>query len=243
MCFRASIAALLLLSTPGLLLSAEVVRIVCIGDSITQGRKGSEGKMKGPTYSYRYPLWKKLLDAGIAVDLVGSQKGGFGGTATYEKHQDRDFDNEHEGYWGWTTQAVSDKLKTTSKSWTADFALIMLGTNDKAKEKTMTPTISAMTEIVQTLRQNNPRIAILIGEPCEEWEPFPEMGKAYEELATKLNSPDSPVIAVKHSTGWISNPDKEGTCTVDWVHPNAVGDEKVAANFLKAMEPLLKKGK
>ncbi|MBE3123778.1 MAG: hypothetical protein IMZ65_03155, partial [Planctomycetes bacterium] len=73
------------------------VRIVCIGDSITQGRKGAEGDPKNaPTYSYRYPLWKKLLDAGVNVDFVGTQKTGFEGSPAYAPYRGKEFDNEHE---------------------------------------------------------------------------------------------------------------------------------------------------
>jgi len=50
------------------------LRIVCLGDSITQrtGDHGGGGVKWTPTFSYRYPLWKLLINAGFKVDFVGS---------------------------------------------------------------------------------------------------------------------------------------------------------------------------
>ena len=49
----------------------------------------------------------------------------------------------------------------------------------------------------------------------------------------------SPVIAVSTAEGWISKPDREGTCTVDWVHPNPKGDAHIAARVFAAIRPWL----
>lgn len=231
----ASCAAVLLAGAHG----AEALKIVCIGDSITQGRKGG-GDKAAPTQGYRYALWKKFVDASVAVQFVGDRKTGFEGSPEYPDYKEKKFANDSEGYWGWTTQAVSDKLKETSKHWKADLAIIMLGTNDKDKEKSLEPTLKAMEEIVATLRANNPKMAIVIGQPFQEWKPFPELSKAYAELAKKLNTTDSPVLTVETSKGWVSKPDLAGTCTVDWVHPNAVGDEKLATAFFDLLKPVLK---
>jgi hypothetical protein len=38
----------------------------------------------------------------------------------------------------------------------------------------------------------------------------------------------------------VSKPDNPGTCTVDWVHPNPIGDEKVATAFFGVIKPLMK---
>ena len=67
---------LLLLSTT--LMAADPVRIVCIGDSITQGRAGRGTTV--PTYSWRYPLWQACVDAGATVDFVGAMTTGFEGS-------------------------------------------------------------------------------------------------------------------------------------------------------------------
>jgi len=72
--------------------------IAFVGDSITQG---------GPTPSYRYPLWKRLVDADLVhgrdYTFVGSQTGFYAGgrTAVTADHRGQAFPNVHEGHWGW----------------------------------------------------------------------------------------------------------------------------------------------
>jgi lysophospholipase L1-like esterase len=47
---------------------------------------------------------------------------------------------------------------------------------------------------------------------------------------------------VDHSRGWVSDAKLPNTLTVDWVHPNAAGDERLARNWLQAMQPYLQRG-
>ncbi|NQY33326.1 MAG: hypothetical protein HRT56_09185, partial [Coraliomargarita sp.] len=51
--------------------NANTLRIVCIGDSITQG-----GKIDRDEYTYRWPLFCKLVDVGIDFDFIGSHTAG-----------------------------------------------------------------------------------------------------------------------------------------------------------------------
>jgi lysophospholipase L1-like esterase len=43
------------------------------------------------------------------------------------------------------------------------------------------------------------------------------------------------------SKGWVSNPDTAGSHTVDWVHPNADGDARLAGLWLEALQPQLQR--
>ena len=219
--------------------AADPVRLVCIGDSITQGRAGKGDRV--PTYSWRYPLWKHCVDAGFNVEMVGSMTTGFEGRPVYEDHAGKSFVNHHEGRWGWTTRAVADALVDASKGWTADVAVIFLGTNDKnLKEKNEAPTLQAMRDIVATLRARKAEVKIAIGLPFQEWEPFPTLSASYTALAAELSTKESPVIVVPTAQGWVSKPDKPDTCTVDWVHPNPKGDAHVADRVFAAIKDWLK---
>jgi lysophospholipase L1-like esterase len=230
---------------------AQPVRVVCIGDSITQGRgdHGGGGTAWTPTESYRYPLWKAFVDAGTPVEFVGSRDTGFEGTTAYAPYKGQTFPNRHEGYWGWTATAVAGRLAETSKTWVPDIALVLLGTNrekrDEAAKKDdpqgIKTTVAAIRKIVATLRAANPRVAVVIGLPFQEWEPFPEMGRAYKALAAELTTPASPVVTAEHEGKWVSDPKAPDADTVDWVHPTPHGDAKVAAGFYRAVAPLLGK--
>jgi len=66
-------------------LGSDVVKIMPIGDSITEAESGHN--------SYRRALWNNLKEAGCNVDFVGSKSGVRGGLPLNE-----DFDIDHEGY-------------------------------------------------------------------------------------------------------------------------------------------------
>jgi hypothetical protein len=221
--------------------SAAPVRIVCIGDSITQGRKG--GGANAPTQSWRYPLWKKLVDLGASVDFVGSLSGGFEGDPEWPDYKGKAFDREHEGHWGWTSRAVREKLPEWIKGYTPDVALILLGTNDANPKLNMSldDTAKEIEQILAILRAKNPKVTVLLGGPFHEWKPFPDMRSRYETLAKSTSTAASPVLAVDLSKGWVSKPDAPGTHTVDWVHPNAEGDARLAGLWLDALRPELKR--
>lgn len=220
------------------LMAADPVRIVCIGDSITQGRAGRGTNV--PTFSWRYPLWQACVDAKMNVDFVGTMTTGFEGSPEYVAHGDKTFVNHHEGRWGWTTRGVADALVDASKGWTTDVAVVFLGTNDKIKEQGMEPTLAAMRDIVKVLRGRNSAVKVAIGLPFQEWEPFPVLSKAYIALAAELTTAKSPVITVATADGWVSKPDAPGTLTVDWVHPNPKGDAHIATRVFAAIKPWLK---
>ncbi len=217
------------------------VRIVCIGDSITQGRRG--GGEHEMTFSYRYPLWKMMVDAEANVEFVGSMSGGFNGDADWQPYKGQEFDRDHEGHWGWRTEGIRERLAGWLESYTPDIALILLGSNDRGYidggEKTIADTAEEMRKIIEILRTDNPNVRVLIGHVFHAWEPFPEMNRAFAALAEEVTTEESPVSVVNHSEGWISRPTLQGTHTVDWVHPNRRGDLFLAINWFEAMTPCL----
>ncbi|MGC6458139.1 MAG: sialate O-acetylesterase [Akkermansiaceae bacterium] len=65
-----------------------------VGDSITQGGLGFA--------SYRYEVFKHLVDAGAAYEFVGSVNGAYQGNACHTpEYEGVVFENFHEGHWGW----------------------------------------------------------------------------------------------------------------------------------------------
>lgn len=228
------------------LLAAAPLRIVPIGDSITQGRGSKNNRI--PTQSWRYPFWKICLDHGAEVDFVGSLRGGFEDDPSWPDYGGQSFDRDHEGHWGWKTNGIRDLLPEWLAGYTPDVALILLGTNDWGEDKaagltaaqSAAQTRSEMLDIFGMLRDVNPEIVILLGGPFQEWEPFPDYRREYTGLARAASQTQSPVVYVPMHEGWVSDPTKANTDTVDWVHPNASGDAKLAARWWTALQPLLR---
>jgi len=77
--------------------SSTTIKILALGDSITQAESNRA--------SFRYPLWKKPLDAGINVDFVGSWNRQFGQynprTPPHDDYRGHKFDPEREGHFAW----------------------------------------------------------------------------------------------------------------------------------------------
>ncbi|HUQ61955.1 cellulose binding domain-containing protein [Lentzea sp.] len=91
--------------------SADPVRVMPLGDSITQG--GSIG-------GYRLDLGAKLRAAGRNVDFVGSLADGPGSMP----------DRNHEGHPGWTIAQVDANVVNWLRTYTPRTILLHIGTND-----------------------------------------------------------------------------------------------------------------
>ena len=198
------------------------------------------------TYGWRYDFWKMMVDAGRDVDMVGSLNGGFNGDADWPDYQGKAFDRDHEGHWGWPASQIATELPEWIKTYTPDIAIILLGTNFPGGEgmteaARVAATKKDIADIIATLRTKNPKVAIVIGEPFQDWAFFPALSQAYQDLAKETSTAESPVVTQATKEGWVSDIKSPDTCTVDWVHPNQKGDALIAKAFFGAVEGLVKK--
>jgi lysophospholipase L1-like esterase len=216
--------------------AARTIRIVPIGDSITQG-----GRADRAEYTYRYPLFWQLRQAGYDVDFLGSQRGGLQGEAKWPDKNGVAFDLDHEGHYGWKTAAVRDKLPEWSKAWSGvpDIALIHLGTNDQGATDFNTDIVKPLQDMVTLLRSKNPRVAVFIAHLNFNGGKALEIRALVEAMARGISTTQSPVATVHHYENWVENPDQAGTDTFDWAHPNPQGQAKMADKWLAAMKPVL----
>ncbi len=91
----AAICLVSLLPSDGVAAEQTPLRIMPLGDSITQGDDGS----------YRRPLWIALKEADISVDFVGSMGHGYSGD-----NESGNYDTDHEGHWGWRADEVLKRI-------------------------------------------------------------------------------------------------------------------------------------
>ena len=194
------------------------LRIMPLGDSITEAGGGFA--------SYRYWLQKDLEASGIKVDFVGSRKGVFHGEPRFA-----DFDQDHEGHWGWSTGEVLAKIE----GWAAlrpDVVLMHLGTNDLATQPNAVP--ENLARIIASLRNANPRVTIFVARviPVSNFpkESLDRVNAAIERMVREQSTAESPLIVVPQDQGFDVARD-----TYDGIHPNESGERKMAKRWAEAL--------
>jgi hypothetical protein len=214
------------------------INILPLGDSITQG-----GRKDRPEYTYRYPLFYLLVDAGYPIDFIGSMHQGLHADARWPSERKPPFDLDHEGHYGWKTGKVAKSLPEWMKSYPAppDIALIHLGTNDQKAEDYKTAIVEPLEAIVRKLRAENPEVVVLIGHLNFNGGAALEIRPLVEQMAQQLTTETSPVETVDHFEGWKENPEREDSDTFDWAHPNRQGQRKMAEKWFEAMKPHLER--
>ena len=226
------------------------VRIVCMGNSITQGKivGGNITEM-----SYRFWLWEKLDSAGVNVDMVGHNPYWFGEnagnmvTTPKSKYTSKIFDRDNDAYYGiksdgllngdgstgWTGKALP-KLSDRLKTYTADIALLHIGTNDDDGD--INKTVTNIKAIIDELRIKNPKVVVFVAKLITSWKPI---NAKVNQIVLDKSTTTSPVIAVDMATGFINDPKDAKAMTFDWVHPNESGQKFMAIRWFKAIQKQL----
>ncbi|MHC2991447.1 cellulose-binding protein [Pontibacter sp. HJ8] len=213
-----------------------------LGNSITQGNTEHP--------SYRYPLWKKLIDAEIDFEYVGSHNVNSGGIPNLPDYKGKKYTNLNEGHWGWradqllrghNTERNKGKLSDWLEGYTPDMVLLHAGSNDVMQEQPVDQTIKELEDIVREIRKKNPGVTILLAKLIPVWREKvgqPTVDRLYAfnaqipALANKLNTAQSPVLVVEQPANFDPTP---GADTWDGIHPNASGEEKMAQNWFEAI--------
>ncbi len=214
------------------------LRILALGDSITQGR--AVARDNGPaTQSWRYPLWRELVKRGVAVEMVGGFHGGFEGDPEWPDVNGVPFDGDHESQWGHRLDEMTDILREHLDRVDFDVVLVLLGANDLGQGQPLSGLWPKWQVLMDMLRAKNAAVKIAVGVYCAEWSSVPEYRRELTKRAPTWSTGASQVVAVDGCERWISDPNLPGTDTVDWVHPNPQGDEKLARAFLRGLEQLI----
>ena len=215
--------------------AGEPVYIVPIGDSITHGGRRPD------EYSWRYPLFQILTDAGVNFDFVGAYKRGLVGNFKWPDYKGKKFDTDHQGVYGIKTAKMRDRIKTERKKWShaPDIALIHLGTNDQGAEDHTAAVVEPLRDIIKMLREENPKVVVLVGHLNFTGGAAAKIRPLVEAMVKEMNTKESPVITVHHYKRFNADPKHRQTDTYDWAHPNPKGQKKMAARWFDAMEPYL----
>lgn len=223
----------------------EPVKILVLGNSITQAESNRA--------SFRYPLWKKLVDAGIDFEFVGSMSKQLGKeTPPHPDYKGLKFDAVHEGHFAWAADEVirgrkfdngtgSGNLAGWLKNYDVDIALIHLGTNDAFMRQGNQSTAGELKTIISLLRADNNKVIILLARlipttrSAGDTAAVESLNETIVRFAKTAGTVDSPVILVDQFAGFDGDAD-----LYDKVHPNASGEEKMATKWFEAIKSVLK---
>lgn len=202
---------------------ARVIRIMPVGDSITEG---------GASFAnWRYPLWEKLYSAGYLIEYVGSRAS-----------NSRIGELRHEGYGGKNSTFLAKQVPESFRKYPADVVLLHAGHNHQADQHPVPQIVADTESMIRAFRAVNPKVIVLLGLPIPsaklpKYAYLPELHTALTKLAKTLNQPGSRVILVPHPQGF----DPVADTVADLVHPNAAGAAKMTQHWFAALSQVLPK--
>ncbi len=215
-------------AAPAVKASADPVRVMPLGDSIT----GSPG-------CWRAVLWNRLQSTGYTgVDFVGT----LGPQGCGQEH-----DGDNEGHGGELVTNTADRnlLPARLAATRPDVVMMHFGTNDVWSNIPPDRILAAYTKLVEQMRASNPDMRVLVAQiipmnpgtcaACAQR--VVDLNARIPAWAGATSTSRSPVTVVDQWTGFST-----ATDTYDGVHPDASGDDRIAARWYPALAALLDEG-
>ncbi|WP_148614750.1 GDSL-type esterase/lipase family protein [Nocardioides rubriscoriae] len=208
------------------------LRVLVVGDSVTQGSAGD--------WTWRYRLSQHLTADGRAVDLVGPRDDLYDNVADVQgstAYADPAFDRDHASRWGMTLAFMGDDWPVAKlvEDYRPDVVVEMLGVNDL---NFLNHTAARVTDDLRTFvadaRSVDPAVDVVLGHLTQTWfDQVPELNADIDALATELDTTGSRVAVAATDVGFEQRVD-----TWDPAHPNARGEVRIAAAFADALAGL-----
>ena len=213
--------------------NSSINKILPLGASRTEGAR--------PEFeSFRYELWKDLIENGWTFDFIGTRSDG----ATYPTFNGNNFDTDHEGRGGFTSGEILQGLNGwLSQTGSPDIVLFSSpGGNDALQGLSYEQAVSNVNSIIDIIQANNPNATILIEQiaPGKSDIMTPDLTSYFEQMqqevlsiAANQTTSTSQVIALNMFTGF-----NDGLLADD-VHYNEVGAEFIATRYCDELENIL----
>ena len=221
-------------SAPSRAAPADPVRILIVGDSMTQGSSGD--------WTWRYRLWRHLTEHGVPVDFVGPRTDLWEYVEAHDGSQayvDPAFDRDHAARWGMPLAAmgadppagIGATVGDLVDDYHPDVVVEMLGVNDLAfGGKTPAQLVGMLHDFVDQARAADPGVDVVLGQIPQPWRSDvatfnPMLGDLADDLDTELSHVVSADTDASYSLA----------DSFDSAHPNARGELKIAAAFEDAL--------
>ncbi len=204
------------------------IRVLVVGDSITQGSAGD--------WTWRYRLWQHLREERVDVDFVGPREDLFDNVAKVQgstAYADAAFDRDHAAVWGAAFAWSGYTAGSLGDGYEPDVVIVMMGLNDLTfGGRTPSAVVESTRDWIDAARAQNPSVDIVLGQQTPTWiaPSVGELNAGLGDLATELDEPGSRVVVAETAAGY-----QEARDTWDGVHPNAVGEVRIAAAMADAL--------
>lgn len=192
--------------------------------------------------SFRYELWKSLVDREWEFDFVGTQTDG----ALYEGYLGLSFDADHEGRGGWTSGEILEGINEWLDAvGSPDIVLFSSpGGNDILNGlASFDKTVSNINQIIDILQERNPNVTIVLEElapgksnfmTAKFTADFNAMQQEVRTIASEQTTSASQVLTVDMFTGF------NDSLLADDVHYNEAGAKFIANRYYSVLESVLK---
>lgn len=211
--FAVAIGLMTVASAPASAESNGGVRIMPLGDSITDGFNVSGG--------YRVGLWQRMASAGQAVDFVGS---GYNGPSELGDH-------DHEGHSGWRIDELDANVARWIQNSNPRTILLHIGTNDIGQNYDVANAPARLSTLIDTIRVHAPAVELFVAQIT----PLTDPGR--EAQVRTFNAAIPGIVAQKGPRTHVVDMHTGFTHAdlADSIHPNASGYDKMAERWFQAL--------
>ena len=190
--------------------------------------------------SYRFELWKDLIDGGWDFDYIGTETE----TGSYPNYENLSFDPDHQGKMSWTSEKIFEELESIlHETGYPDIVLFSSpGGNDILDGLPYENVIENINDIIDLFQDRNPNIVILIEQLAPGKTSFmtPELTLIFDQavldvetIAQEQTDENSVVIPVNMFEGFVDS------YLADDIHYNTEGAEFIAQRYYEVLENVL----
>lgn len=213
--------------------STSINKILPLGASRVQGAR--------PIFeSYRYELWKDLVDGEWTFDFIGTEDD----DASYPEYAGLTFDEDHEGRGGWTSGQILEGIdEWLTQTGAPDIVLFSSpGGNDALQGLPYADMVSNVNAIIDAIQSVNPNVTIIIEQlaPAHSGAMTPELTTYFTQMqedvvsiAEDQSTTTSSVIVVDMATDFSDD------LLADDVHYNEEGAIFIADRYYAILTTVL----
>ena len=191
--------------------------------------------------SYRFELWKDLIDGGWDFDYIGTETE----TGSYPNYENLSFDPDHQGKMSWTSEKIFEELESIlHETGYPDIVLFSSpGGNDILDGLPYENVIENINDIIDLFQDRNPNIVILIEQLAPGKTSFmtPELTLIFDQavldvetIAQEQTDENSLVIPVNMFEGFVDS------YLADDIHYNEEGAKFIAERYNEVLQTVLK---